>query len=127
MPSLNDEIFDQGLDYADTFASGSPQVDILSADPGLTWSNISGTTLGNKTGASIGATADAATGTGRRVTLAAITDGSVTGNGTATHWAIHDNSAIISASGALSGGGQTVSSGNTWTLDAIDLIIRDPV
>ena len=126
MAFINDEVFDQGLDFADAFAAGSPRVDIVSTDPGGTYATVTGNTLGNKTGASIGVTADAATGTGRRVTLAAITDGSVTGSGTATHWAITNGTDTVLASGALSSS-QVVTSGNTFTLDAVDIIIRDPV
>lgn len=120
---INDEVFDQGLDYADTFASGSPRLDICSTDPGGVYATVTANTLGNKTGCSIGATQDGVTD-GRRVILAAITDGSVTGNGTATHWAITDGAAVVLASGPLSSS-QSVTSGNTFTLDAISITIRD--
>ena len=63
---------------------------------------------------------------GRKVTLAAITGESVTGTGTATHYAITDtgNSRLL-ATGALSAS-QAVTSGNTFSLTASDIRIPDP-
>ena len=117
---INDEVFDQGLDYADT---NGTRIDILSQAV-TTYADRGTYTLGNKTGLNTGATANAGTGTGRRVTVPAITDGTVTGTGTATHWALSDGSAVLIACGPLSAS-QSVTSGNTFTLDAIDIIIRD--
>lgn len=120
MAYLNDEVFDQGLDYATT---NGTRVDICSQEP-TTYAEATSTyTLGNKTSATTGATQDGATD-GRRVIVAAITDGSVTGTGTATHWALTDNAAILVATGALTASA-SVTSGNTFTLDAISLTIRD--
>lgn len=121
MAFINDEVFDQGLDYADTFASA--QLDIVSTDPGGTYATVAANLLGTKTGYSIGVTQDGATD-GRRVIGAAITDGSVSGTGTATHWAITNGVDTVLASGALSAS-QSVTSGNTFTLDAISITIRD--
>lgn len=122
MPFINDEVFDQGLDYADT---NGTRIDICSTDPGGTYSTVTGNTLGNDT-VNTGVTANAATGTGRRVTVPAITAGSVTATGTATHWALTNATDTVIASGALSAS-QAVTLNNTFTLDAIDIIIRDPV
>lgn len=61
------------------------------ADPGSTWSNIALYTLGNKATPTISAPADR-TGGGREVTIAAITDGSVTTSDQATHFALTDDS-----------------------------------
>ncbi len=118
---INDEVFDQGLDWADITGT---RLDIISTDPGGTYAAVTGNTLGNKT---IGITVpeDADSGTGRQVTVPAITDGSVTGTGTATHWAIHNASDTVVASGALSSS-QAVTSGNPFTLDEILITIRDP-
>ena len=122
MAFINDEVFDQGLDYADT---NGTRIDICSTDPGGTYATVTANTLGNDT-VNTGVTTDAATGTGRRVTVPAITAGSVTGTGTATHWALTNGTSTVIASGSLSAS-QAVTSGNTFTLDAIDIIIRDPV
>ena len=65
-------------------------------------------------------------GWGREVVVAAISDGSVTGNGTATHYAIVDtvNSRLL-ATGSLSAS-QVVASGNTFTLGSFTIGIPDP-
>lgn len=117
---INDEVFDQGLDYADT---NGTRIDITS-QVATTYAEATSTyTLGNKTGLNTGATAAGATD-GRRVIVPAITDGTVTGTGTATHWALSDGSAVLIACGPLSSS-QGVTSGNTFTLDAISITIRD--
>jgi hypothetical protein len=81
--------------------------------------------LGNSTSLSIGAPADRSGG-GREVTVAAITDGSITGTGTATHYAIVDtvNSRLLATS-TLSAS-QSVTSGNTFTLASFTIGIPDP-
>jgi len=122
MAYINDEVFDQGLDYADT---NGTRIDICSQEP-VTYSEATtaGTySLGNKTGLNTGVTENGATD-GRRVIVPAITDGSVTNTATATHWALTDGSAVLIATGALSSS-QAVTSGNTFTLDAISITIRD--
>ena len=122
MAYINDEVFDQGLDYADT---NGTRIDICSQEPtSYGEATTAGTySLGNKTGLNTGATQAGATD-GRRVIVPAITDGSVTNTGTATHWALTDGSAVLLATGALSSS-QAVTSGNTFTLDAISITIRD--
>jgi hypothetical protein len=122
MGSLHDDVFDNGLNTIDTNAEN---LVILSADPGLTWANIAANLLGTKTGPAITAPGDR-TGGGRKVTVSAITDGSVSASGTASHWALTDDSATkILASGALSAT-QAVTSGNTFTLTEIEIGIPDP-
>ena len=119
MGAINDEVFDQGLDYADT---NGTRIDIVSTDPGLTYATVTANTLGNKT-VNTGTTEDGATD-GRRVIVPQFSDGSVTGNGTATHWALTNGSDTVIASGALTSS-QAVTSGNTFSLDAISITIRD--
>jgi len=119
MAYINDEVFDQGLDYADT---NGTRIDICTQEP-TTYAEATSTyTKGNKT-VNTGATQDGASN-GRRVIVPAITDGSVTGSGTVTHWALTDGSSILIATGALSAS-QAVTSGNTFTLDAISITIAD--
>lgn len=120
---INDRVFDNGLTVLDTEAN---RLDITS-QVATTYTEATSTyTLGNKTSLSIGAPADR-TPSGRKVTVAAITDGSVTGTATATHWAIVDtlNSRLL-ATGPLSSS-QAVTTGNTFTLDAFDIGIPDAV
>jgi hypothetical protein len=119
MAFTNDEVFDQGLDWAIT---NGTRLDILSSDPGGTYSNVTANTLGNRT-ITMGATENGAVD-GRRTRSPAITDGSVTSTGTATHWAIHNNTDTVVASGPLSSS-QAVTSGNTFTLDQVSVGIRD--
>ena len=120
MAYINDEVFDQGLDYADT---NGTRIDICSQEP-TTYAEATSTyTLGNKTGLNTGVTEAGATD-GRRVIVPAITDGSVTGTATATHWALTDGASILVATGALTAS-QAVTTGNTFTLDAVSITIRD--
>ncbi len=118
---MNDEIFDVGLDYADT---NGTRIDITSqVATDYSEATTNGTySLGNKT-LNTAATVDGATD-GRRVIVPAITDGSVTTTATATHWALTDGSSILVATGPLSSS-QAVTSGNTFTLDAISITHRD--
>ena len=121
MPTLNDRVFDNGLTVLDTEAN---RLDICSQEPTTYAAATTTYTLGNKTSLSIGSPADGSTG--RKVTVAAITDGTVSASGTATHYAIVDtvNSRLLSA-GALASP-QVVTSGNTFTLAAFDIRIPDP-
>ena len=121
MPALHDDVFDNGLNVL----PDTENLYILSADPGLTWENIASYKLGSKAAPGVSAPADR-TGGGREVTVSAISDGSVTATGTATHFALTDDSASkILASGALSAS-QAVTNGNTFTLTAFDIGIPDP-
>ncbi len=122
MASLSNNDFDNGLNHIDTTAEN---LYILSADPGLTWDNIASYALGVKASPGVSAPADRTAG-GREITISAITDGSVTATGTATHYAITDDSATeILASAALSSS-QGVTSGNTFTLTEFTIGIPDP-
>lgn len=122
MATLGDRVFDSGLTALDTEAT---RLDICSQEPTTYTEATSTHTLGNKTSLSVGTPGDR-TGGGRKVTVAAITDGSVTATDTATHWAITDtgNSRLL-ATGALASS-QAVTSGNTFTLAAFDIGIPDP-
>jgi hypothetical protein len=122
MAFINDEVFDQGLDWADITGT---RLDITSTDPGGVYATVTGNTLGNKT-IGISPPEDADSGTGRQVTVPAITDGAVTGTDSATYWAIHNATDTVVASGALTSP-QDVTSGNTFTLDEILITLREPV
>ena len=119
MAFLIDTVFDSGLSYADT---NGTQIDITSSEA-TTYAEATTTfTLGNdtvNTGAPQAGDVD-----GRKVVVPAITAGSVTGTGTAAFWALTDGTSILVAAGPLTAT-QAVTSGNTFTLDAIDITIRD--
>ncbi len=120
MAFIIDTAFDSGLSYLDT---NGTRIDICSQEPTTYTEATSTYTLGNKTGLNTGAPENGATN-GRRVIVPAITDGSVTGTATATHWALTDGATLLLATGALSSS-QAVTSGNTFTLDAISITFAD--
>jgi len=122
MATLADYVLDAALTKLDTEAD---RIDITSQEA-TTYAEATTTyTLGNSTSLSFGAPQDGDT-SGRKVTAAAITDGSVTGTGTATHFAIVDVSATrLLATGALTTS-QSVTSGNTFTIATFDVEIPDP-
>lgn len=127
MAYLNDRVLDNGLTVLDTEAN---RLDICHTEPTTYTQATSTYTVGNKTSLSIGAPA-ARTPSGRKVTVAAITDGSVTATSTGTsddaqYWAIVDTSnSRLLAAGPLSAA-QLVTSGNTFTLAAFDIGIPGP-
>lgn len=122
MAFLSDNVLDNGVTYLDT---NGEKLHICSAAPS-SYANVAAVTLGNKATPTISAAQDGATN-GRRVIISAITDGSVTGTNTATHWALVKDSATaeLLAWQTLSSS-QAVTSGNTFTLDAISITIPDP-
>jgi len=121
MPFISDEVFDGGLDYADT---NGTRIDICYTQEPTNYTEATSTyTCGNKTGLNTGATEAGATD-GRRVQVPAITDGSVSATQTAGWWALTDGATLFVAANALSAT-QAVTSGNTFTLDAISITIRD--
>lgn len=122
MAYLNDRVLDNGLTVLDTEAT---HMYICSAEP-TTYAQASSTyALGVKTSLSIGAPA-ARSGGGREVTVAAISDGSVSATGTASHYAIVDatNSRLLAAS-SLSAS-QAVTNGNTWSTPSFTVGIPGP-
>lgn len=122
MASLHDDVYDNGLSQ---LTSLTETLYLLSADPGLTWANIATYALGSKSSPTIGSPADR-TGGGRKVTVSAITDGSVSATGTAAYYATTDDSATkILASGSLLSS-QVVTLGNVFTLPSFDIGIPDP-
>jgi hypothetical protein len=122
MATLNDRVFDNGLTVLDTEAN---RIDITSQEATSYAEATSTYTLGNSTSLSIGAPQDRSGG-GREVVVSAITDGSVTGTGTATHYAIVDTSnSRLLATGSLTAS-QSVTSGNTFTLSSVAIGIPDP-
>ena len=121
MATLDNRVFDNGLTVLDTEANA---IHITSAEA-TSFANVAAVTLGNSTSLSIGAPQDRSGG-GREVVVAAITDGSVTGTGTATHYAIVDtvNSRLLATSTLTAS--QAVTSGNTFTLSSVSIGIPDP-
>ena len=121
MATLDNRVFDNGLTVLDTEAN---VIHVTSAEA-TSFANVASVTLGNSTSLSIGAPQDRSGG-GREVVVAAITDGDITGTGTATHYAIVDtvNSRLL-ATGSLTAS-QSVTDGNTFTLSSVAIGIPDP-
>jgi len=122
MATLNNRVFDNGLTTLDTEANKV----LVTSQEASTYAEANSTfAMGNSTSLSIGAPADRSGG-GRKVAVAAITDGSVTATGTATHYALVDtNNSRLLATGSLTAS-QAVTSGNTFTLATFDIGIPDP-
>jgi hypothetical protein len=122
MATLDNRVFDNGLTVLDTEANA---IHVTSAEA-TSYANVAAVTLGNSTSLSIGAPQDR-TGGGREVVVAAIDDGTVTGTGTATHYAIVDtvNSRLLATSALTAS--QSVTTGNTFTLSSVAIGIPDPV
>ena len=119
--TLGSYVLDNGLNYLDT---GATSLYICSQDPTTYTEATSTYALGHKTftaGAAFGSPADA-TPNGRQVTSTAISDGSITANGTAAAWAVVDASSRLLANGGLAAT-QTVTSGNTFVLPAFNIRI----
>ena len=122
MATIADRVFDNGLTVLDTEANKI----VVTSQEATTYTEANATyALGNSTSLSIGSPADRSGG-GREVTAAAITDGSITGTGTVTHYAIIDtvNSRLL-VTGSLSAS-QSVTSGNTFSLASFTVGIPDP-
>jgi hypothetical protein len=120
---LHDGVLDGGLDY---LATNGDRLDICDTAEPTTYSlaTVDGTnSLGNAV-CSIGA-AEPGTGSGRMVTVAAITDGTVTETGTAGYFAITDGTSELLVTGVLSTP-QEVTDTNTFTLTEFEIEIPDP-
>ena len=124
MAFIADEVFDSGLDNLSGLAP-TARIDINYGSEATTYAEATSTkSCGNETGISPTGPAPG-TPTGRTVTVPAITVGDVTATQTAGWWALTDGASVLWATGSLSGGGQLVTSGNTFTLDAILITIVD--
>jgi hypothetical protein len=117
-------IADYALDGVLDKVAEATRLDLCTTEP-TTYAQATGAaSVGNKTGISFGAAGDR-TPNGRKRTVAAITGGSVTGNGTGAFYALTDpaNSRLL-ATGPLAAS-QVVTSGNTFNLAAFDVGIPD--
>jgi hypothetical protein len=122
MASLSDRVFDNGLTVIDTEANKI----LITSQEATTFTEANVTyALGNSTSLSFGAPQNRAGG-GREVVASAITDGSVTGTGTSTHYAIVDttNSRLLATSTITPS--QSVTTGNTFSLSSFSIGIPDP-
>ena len=126
MPMFDDSVLDASLNAVRT---GTTVMHICSAEP-ANYAGVAAVSLGTKTSPSIATPVDhTGTGGGRKVIVAAVTDGTVDlggpGNDDATHYAFVSADTLLAAGELAST--QNVTHGNTWTTAAFDVIIRDPI
>jgi hypothetical protein len=120
--NLQDQVLDFGLNVLDTEAD---VIHITTAEATTYTEALTTYGKGNKDFGAGGAVGSPAAGTpdGRKVTTTAVTDGSVTGDGTVTNWAIVDSgNTRLLAVGTLSSP-QAVTNLNTFTLGAFEIRI----
>lgn len=121
MPFINDNTLDNGLA---ALKAGADKIYICNLEPATFTAATSTNALGNKTvaaGAVFPAAIAAGTPSGRKLTTLAVTDGSVTTGGTASHNAIVNSVASrLEVTQAL-GATQVVTAGNPFTLTAQDV------
>lgn len=122
MPYMNDLLLDLPLQKIEDDAD---RMDICSQEPANYTEATSTYTLGNETTLTYTGPDDR-TPNGRETEVDAITAGSVTGTGTASHWGLSKVPAVsaLYCAGALSSS-QGVTSGNTFTLTATVIGLSD--
>ena len=124
MAALHDDVLDNGIQE---IIDKVENIYICSSDPVLDFTAASNTAkLGTKASPSLSGTnpQDGASN-GRRVVFSAITDGTVNTAGTATHYAVTDDSASkVLASAALSAS-KDLATGSPWTLTEFSITIPD--
>jgi len=120
---LHDDIFDTGLSQLTTIVEN---LYICNALPTNFTEASSTYKLGTKATPTITGPTDGGAGGGRQVTVSAISDGTINTTGTASHFALTDDSATkLLVAGDLASS-QSVTSGNPFTLTAINIQIPDP-
>lgn len=99
---------------------------ICSQEP-TSYAEVGTYTLGNKSSPTVATPTDRSPN-GREIVVSAISDGSVTATGTATHWAMVRDTATsrLVVTGALASS-QAVTSGNTFTLTSFAIGVPDAV
>ena len=121
MAFISDTILDAGLQKI--LDATAPVLHICSAEP-ADFAGVAAVTLGNKTAPVIGAQTDA-TPDGRQVSIATFTDGTVTATGTATHWALVDDTTSDLLAAVAVPSAQALTSGNPLSMTSA-LVIRIP-
>ena len=119
---LADAVFDAALNL---IKNNSVRAALCSAAP-ANYAGIAAVELGEVTISTADFTGPANGDTsGRKLTIDALTGIAITATGTATHLALHDNSAVLYAVTELTAS-QAVTNGNTASTTAADIEIQDP-
>lgn len=122
MAFLSDNVLDDGLQY---ITDNGGALHICSQEPTSYTEATVTYSLGSKTSPTIGSPENGDS-SGRKVVVSAITDGSVSATGTATHYAIVKTTATTELLATQTVTSQAVTSGNTFTTNALDITIPDP-
>lgn len=120
MSYLNDDVLDDGIQV---LTDNVNALYICSQEPTTRTEAVTTYALGTKASPTVAAPADGSPD-GRSVTVSAVTDGTVSGSGDATHYALVDGTRLLAA-GALNAT-VAITSGNTFTLTAFTVRIPDP-
>jgi hypothetical protein len=124
MPALADSVYDNGLEPG--LKDLVEKLHLCFADPGLNWTNLTTFTLGTKDNPTITGPQDR-TGGGREIVVSQIVDGIVNTTGTATHYALTDDSnSTVLASGELQQASNLLL-GNFFSTTRFLIGIPDPV
>lgn len=125
MAYANDSILDAALDY---IASNGDKITLCSQEP-TTYTQANTTYILASYASLTSGSYTKANGdvSGRKITLAEQSGGTVTNSGTATHWAlVKTGSSTLLATGALSAQ-QALTASNPFTINALDVLeIKDP-
>ena len=125
MASLANIVFDSGLSQLSSAGGLTENLYITSAEATTYTEAFTTFKLGTKAAPTIAAPSDRGGG-GREVVASASTDGTVNTTGTATHYALTDDSAtLLLAAGSLTAP-QAVTATNTFTLTSFAIGIPDP-
>ena len=120
MPFLADSVLDSALGDLTT---NLDRIDICYTQEPTTYTEATSTYTCGNAATTTGAATNGDT-SGRKVTIAAISGGSVTATQTAGWWAGTDGTSVFYAANALAST-QAVTSGNTFDLTAIDIEMLD--
>ena len=120
---LDNTIYDGGLSVL-TGESGTADLYVCSQEPTTVAQANATYKLGTKTDITISSPADA-TGV-RQVVVSAITDGVVDATGAVTYWAVVNAAATVLLATGTTVASVAVTSGNVFTLDAINISLQKP-
>ena len=116
-------IYDTALDAAiSNIVTNGTALSLCSQEP-ANYAGVGTYGLAKDTTVTCGAAQDGAS-TGRR-TIVPACDCVASASGTATHWALHNNSNTLVATGALASS-ISITNGNTYTTAAFSITVADP-
>ncbi|RUY11936.1 hypothetical protein EOA25_04660 [Mesorhizobium sp. M2A.F.Ca.ET.040.01.1.1] len=121
MSYLNPLVLDNGVQYLKDHGN---RLHVCSSEPADYAATLTAS-LGTKNTPTVSVPADRSP-SGRKVTVSAITDGAVSANGNASHWALVDTVNLRLLAAKALDAVLAVNNGDTWTLPAFDIGIPGP-